>query len=458
MIRCMIAAPSSGSGKTVITCALLHLLKERGLRPVSFKCGPDYIDPMFHRSVLGIPSHNLDAFLSDTGTVRTLYRRYSSGAGSIVCEGVMGLYDGLGGCTDQNSTWEIAKLLSLPVVLVVDSKAASLSLCAQVRGMCHFRAPSGIEAVLLNCCPPSRFPVLKEMIERECKVPVLGYLPFLEEAAIESRHLGLVSAPEISGLKQKIGGIARVLAKTLDLEKLEAICRAKADATAAGERSVLADRGVLRDGERKPRIAVARDEAFCFLYEETLDLLRECGAQLYFFSPLHDPDMGEADALYLPGGYPELYAGELAANMAMRESVKKAVLGGLPTIAECGGFLYLQNRLFDSGGQAHSMAGVFAGEAKNAGHPVRFGYVRLHALSDSLLLREGESTKAHEFHYWDCSDNGNSLLAEKPVSGKHWHCGKTAETLFASFAHLYLAGSPEAAVRFVAAAAKRHRI
>ena len=166
---------------------------------------------------------------------------------------------------------------------------------------------------------------------------------------------------------------------------------------------------------------MARDEAFCFLYEETLDLLRECGADLIFFSPLHDPELSAgADALYLPGGYPELYAGQLSANESMRRSVRSAVNGGLPTVAECGGFLYLQKLLCDPEGKPHEMAGVFDGTARNAGHPVRFGYARLTSLSDNLLLREGESMAVHEFHYWDSSDNGDSLRACKPVSGRSW--------------------------------------
>ena len=191
MLELMIAAPASGSGKTVLTCALLAALKQRGLNPCAFKCGPDYIDPMFHRSVLGVDSHNLDLFLSDENTVRDLYRRYSAGYGSAVVEGAMGFYDGLGGSTDTASAWHVADTLGLPVLLVVRPKGASLTLAAQIKGLQAFRTPSHIVGILLNDCSPMLVKSLGPMLERETGLPVLGYLPHLEEAVLESRHLGL---------------------------------------------------------------------------------------------------------------------------------------------------------------------------------------------------------------------------------------------------------------------------
>jgi len=440
MLELMIAAPASGSGKTVLTCALLAALKNRGLDPCAFKCGPDYIDPMFHRSVLGVDSHNLDLFLSGEDTVRRLYRRYGAGHGSIVVEGAMGFYDGLGGSTDRASAWHGADALDLPVLLAVRPKGASLTLAAQIRGLLAFRTPSHIAGIFLNDCSPMLYKSLKPMLERETGLPVLGHLPHLEEAVLESRHLGLQTAGEIKDLTARIGRVAWTLDEGMDWDRLSKLCRRRESWEAPPAPSVQ---------ERVP-IAVARDEAFCFLYAETLDALRDAGAELLFFSPLHDERLPErACGLYLPGGYPELYPARLAENTSMRGSVKKAVSRGLPTVAECGGFLYLGQALQGTDGGTYPMAGALPGDGVRTPRLVRFGYSELHADSDSLLFRTGESVPVHEFHYWDCTENGDGLAAVKPLTGRSWRCGFVNGRLYAAFPHLYFAGRPELARRFV---------
>lgn len=447
MIRLMTAAPASGSGKTVLTCALLEALRQRGLSPCAFKCGPDYIDPMFHRAVLGIESHNLDLFLSREETVRTLFARWSRGHGAAVCEGVMGFYDGAGG-GDRASAWHTADTLDLPVLLTVRPKGAGLTLAAQIRGLCAFRPNSRIAALVLNDCSPSLCRSLAPMLERETGLPVLGCLPHLEQAEIGSRHLGLRTAGEIGDLKERIQAAAGALEAHMDISRLLELCGGEEAASVPGP----------PPGRARAAVAVARDRAFCFTYAETLETLEAAGAEIAFFSPLEDKSLPEpACALYLPGGYPELYASALSRNESMLRSVSAAVKGGMPTVAECGGFLYLGRSLEDAWGRTWPMAGVLPGAGFREEKLVRFGYTYLTASEDSLLLRAGETVPAHEFHYWNSTENGCALKAEKPGRDRTWACGFAGPSLYAAFPHLYLAGRPELAERFVAAAAEYGR-
>ncbi len=445
MIRLLIAAPASGSGKTAVACALLRALKNQGLDPCAFKCGPDYIDPMFHRAALGVESHNLDLFLSGEAHVKTHFARACRGHGAAVVEGAMGFYDGLGGTTDRASAWHVADTLGLPVLLVLPARGASLTLAAAVRGLRDFRADSHIAGVALNECPQALCSALAPALERETGVPVLGCLPRLDAARIESRHLGLLTAAEIAGLDARLAALADALEANVDMERLTGIFDGAAS-DAAEDAAPCA---------KRCRIAVARDAAFCFTYAETLETLERLGAELAFFSPLRDAALPERiGGLYLPGGYPELYARRLAENESMRRAVAESVRGGLPTVAECGGFLYLGAELCDGSGTAYPMAGVLPGCAADAGKLVRFGYAALTAETDSLLLRAGETIPVHEFHHWDSTENGEAFLLTKPLGGGTWRGGYASDTLCAAFPHFYFAGNPALAERFVAAAAR----
>ena len=298
MMQFLIAAPRSGSGKTTMTCAVLAALKKRGADPCAFKSGPDYIDPMFHRSTLQVDSHNLDLFLSDRPTVQALYARSAAGHGAAVCEGAMGFYDGQG-LTTRASAWELADTLGLPVLLVVQPGGASVTLAAEIQGLVHFRKNSHISGILLNSCSEKLYKMLKDLLEKETGLPVLGYLPRLPQAAVESRHLGLKTAGEITDIQEKIALLADRL--VMDWEKLAAVTERPCP-----EGGRLSPRGT---ASASVRIAVARDGAFCFTYAETLDALREAGAEPVFFSPVRDTALPEGVCgLYLPGGYPELYA------------------------------------------------------------------------------------------------------------------------------------------------------
>lgn len=447
MIQFLLAAPRSGSGKTTMTCALLMALKRRGCAPCAFKSGPDYIDPMFHRAVLGVESRNLDLFFSAPETVRTLYARGAAGHGAAVCEGAMGFYDGLGGVSDRASAWHLADTLGLPVLLVVEPKGQSLTLAAELKGLNSFRTPSHIAGILLNNCTARMHALLAPMLEKETGLPVLGFLPKLPEAVIGSRHLGLYTAAEVENLQQKLALLADAVKEHIDWPRLLALCEKEPPALPVQPETPPA----------RVRIAVAQDEAFCFTYAETLEAFRDAGAEVVFFSPLRDTALPEnIGGLYLPGGYPELHARELSENTSLLREIKRKIEFGLPTVAECGGFLYLGQSLTDAEGQSWPMAGVLPGEAKDAGRLVRFGYAALSAESDSMLFRAGESFPIHEFHHWDSTVNGTALAAKKPVGGAAWRCGFVNEHFYAGFPHLYWEGTP-LPQRFAAAAENYRR-
>ena len=447
MIQFLLAAPRSGSGKTTMTCALLMALKRQGCAPCAFKSGPDYIDPMFHRAVLGVESRSLDLFFSAPETVRALYARGAAGHGAAVCEGAMGFYDGLGGVSDRASAWHLADTLGLPVLLVAEPKGQSLTLAAELKGLVNFRTPSHIAGILLNNCAARMHALLAPMLEKETGLPVLGFLPKLPEAVIGSRHLGLYTAAEVENLQQKLALLADAAEEHIDWPRLLALCEKEPPALPVQPETPPA----------RVRIAVARDEAFCFTYAETLEAFRDAGAEVVFFSPLRDTALPEnIGGLYLPGGYPELHAKELSENTSLLREIKRKIESGLPTAAECGGFLYLGQSLTDAEGQSWPMAGVLPGEAKDAGRLVRFGYAALSADSDSMLFRAGESFPIHEFHHWDSTANGTALAAKKPVGGAEWRCGFIDEHFYAGFPHLYWAGTP-LPQRFAAAAENYRR-
>lgn len=446
MIACMVTAPSSGSGKTAVTCALLALLARRGLAPCAFKCGPDYIDPMFHRSVLGVESHNVDLFFSSESFLRQHYARHCAGHRAVVCEGVMGFYDGVGGTTSQASAWHVAHTLDVPVLLVIRPRGASLTLAAQIRGLCAFREQSYIRGLFLNDCSPMLYRSLAPMLEKETGLPVLGYLPHREEAAFESRHLGLYTAGEIRDLQQRISLLADLLEQNLDFTRFSSLfCTPEPVDTDLISQNI----------PTITRLAIASDQAFCFCYEETKEALRAAGAELVPFSPLTDTQLPEnIGGLYLPGGYPELYANELAKNEPMLYAIREAVENGMPTVAECGGFLYLGQHLEGSDGISYPMAGVLPGDGVRKEKLTRFGYAFLTSQSDSLLFSAGEQIPVHEFHYWDSTENGAAFLAQKPVTGRSWSCGFATPTLYAGFPHLYGAGHPQWVRRFTHAASE----
>lgn len=449
--RIMLAAPKSGSGKTLLTCGLLEILRRRGLNPIACKCGPDYIDPMFHRYVLGIPGRNLDSFFLPAEGVRKVLvdAVREEQAGIAVLEGVMGYYDGLGGTETSASSWEIAEITDTPAILVLDCKGASLSAAAMASGFLHFRKKSHIAGVILNRVSSMYYERLAAAVEEASGLPVLGYLPESEEYRMESRHLGLFLPGEIDRLRERIGRLADQMEKSIAVEQVLEVAgmlplrienkeKEKAE-NESMEAESIAKFPACQEQKvtSRVRIGVARDEAFCFYYQENFRLLEQMGAELVYFSPLRDKKIPDrVDGLLFGGGYPENYARELAKNAAMRESIRRSIAAGMPFLAECGGFLYLHRTLEGSDGKHWEMAGVYPFDAYRTNRLRRFGYVR-------LLTSSGQEIHGHEFHYWESEDPGTDWEAVKPTGNRSWRCIHEKGGQIGGFPHLYYASCPD---------------
>ena len=469
--RIMIAAPGSGSGKTLLTCALLRLLQRKGIRAAAFKCGPDFIDPMFHKKVLGTPSRNLDLYLTGEDGVRRSFAAGCEGAQIAIIEGVMGYFDGTGASGMEGSSCHLASVLQAPVLLAADVRGMSRSAAALIKGFADYGEQRMIRAAFLNRVSPAMADRISGWLKSEAAIPVLGSFPLDETLRIESRHLGLVEPDEIPDFLQKIDHAADLLEQTLNLELLLEIAKSapvlrveKESVKAPGTVSESDWRDAVPESARKDStaksaredaaakaspvtIAVAEDEAFSFCYEDNLEFLEELGAEIVRFSPLHDTSLPEADGLLIGGGYPELKAQELAANTLMVSSIRRAAEQGMPMLAECGGFQYLQEKLVDSEGIEHRMCGVLKGFSRMTKKLVRFGYVEVSG--EGGYFGSGQTIRGHEFHYSDSTNNGNVCRAVKPDK-RAWDCMVVQGRITAGYPHLYYRSDPAFAEAFVA--------
>ena len=454
MRKLMIAAPKSGSGKTILTCGLLEVFKKKFVPVASFKCGPDYIDPLFHKKILGQESRNLDSFFEDPDGLREVFLQGTEGKeeGLALIEGVMGYFDGLGGTSPQASAWDVAGILDCPVILVVDAKGASLSLIPLIKGFLDYqpagydRRGPGIAGIILNRVSPMIYTGLKETLERELGVPVAGYIPPLDFLKIESRHLGLILPDEIADIQFQIRRLAGILEETLDIGLLLEISQRHTSQFENGR--ILRNKAIHKPGTAF-HLGIAKDEAFCFYYRENLQAMEKAGGILTEFSPLHDKELPDGlDGLLLGGGYPELYADKLAENETMRMSIRKAAESGMPILGECGGFLYLLENLKTEDGHIFPMAGVFSGESGKGQRLGNFGYLTLTAEEDLPFLKKGMSMRGHEFHYWQTNDQGAGACARKPAGNKEWLCMRNYKNTLAGFPHLYYRSCPEFIAEF----------
>ena len=531
MAGVMIAAPGSGSGKTMVTCGLLTLLKRKGYNPAAFKCGPDYIDGLFHRRVLGVENGNLDSFF-ETGTHMRQKLSRSMERHFVVAEGVMGYFDGLGGVSVQGSSFEIGSILGLPAILVVDGRGASLSLMALIQGFLEYDAMlegkheekthdktdcdaecaagmqyeecrkrrwkeneenyheekshtsnglhgcvcgntdcheskdkknNNIRGIFFNRMSPMIYNRIKPMVEELFRIPVIGYLPELNFLHVGSRHLGLVLPDEIDGIREQLEQLADRMDENLEWEPLLKIAAeaggrdgevpVREEAGAGQQTGNVAGIKLGNEPGNIPhfRLGIARDEAFCFYYEDNLRAMEQAGARLVYFSLLHQEKLPDGlDGLILGGGYPENHGEALAANRTMRDSVAAAAASGMPILAECGGYLYLLDSLEGADGTVYPMAGVLKGHGYRAGKTGRFGYITLGPNRCLPYLREGEEIKGHEFHYWDCDcgEDEFCMTAAKPKGGRSWSCMRTAKQVMAGFPHLYYPSCPGLVRRF----------
>ena len=445
MPRIVIAGANSGCGKTSITCGILKALTDRGLHIQPYKCGPDYIDPMLHSHITGSQCRNLDPFFSEEKDLRWLMAKDSQDADFTVTEGVMGYYDGIG-VSCEKSTHTVSAATSSPTILILNVKGMSHTMIPVIRGLITYR-PNPVKGVILNRCSKGLYDMMKPVIEKELGIHAVGYFPQKDGIHIGSRHLGLMTASEISNLNDVIRLLGETAAECIDLDLLLAIGR-EAEALPCVDRPALPD-------QKKAVIAVAWDKAFCFYYQENLEILMQLGAELVYFSPVLDTELPEnTGGIYLGGGYPESYAKELSDNVAMRAAIRDAVRQGKPVIAECGGFMYTCGNLIDTDGSSFSMLGLIPTDVEMTKRlSMHFGYVDIHANRDTAFFDKGTVIRAHEFHYSRAKQRGDACTMYKST-GRKWTGIYADGHVLSGYPHFYFHNCKDMARRFVDLAAR----
>jgi len=446
MRRIIISGTGSGCGKTTIVCAVLTALKNRGLSVSSFKCGPDYIDTMFHEKAIGTSSYNLDSFFCDDDILRYLLDENGGSSDISVIEGVMGYYDG--NADGRGSAYSVSQITDTKSIIVIDCKGMGASIGAIMKGFLTFREENNIIGFIFNRLPLSLTETVKNLCS-ELGTEFIGIMP-KNEISFENRHLGLVTANEIEDIKSKLSQLGELAEKHILIDRIIRLSE-------SNPLSYIPSEIIRFCGSEKPVIAVAKDDAFCFIYKENINLLEKLGCVIKYFSPLDDAEIPEnADGIILYGGYPELYTKKLSENKTMHESIRKAVKNKMPIIAECGGFMYLHTVMENSDGIGYGMADIIRGKAFKTDKLQRFGYITMTSEKDNLLAEKGEKITAHEFHYWDSTNCGDAFTARKN-NGKEWKCCVADDTMYAGFPHIYFYGNISATERFVKKCAEYRR-
>lgn len=455
MIACMIAGTASGTGKTTVALAIMAALRARGLAVQPFKCGPDFLDPGHHAALCGRACHSLDTWMLDAASNRQLFRDATADADAAIVEGMMGLFDGVGGCGEAGSSAEIAKLLGIPVVLVLDASRSARSIAAVVKGFETFDPTLTFAGVILNgVASETHYRLLVEAIASCSAIPVLGRMPHAGAIGIPERHLGLHAAEELDAWEERRAALQLLGTQHLDLDTLIS----RAAYREAPARAYLAS-----SAPPVARFGVARDQAFSFYYEDNLDLLRRAGAELVSFSPLSDAHLpGDLDGIYLGGGYPELHAASLSENRSMLTEVQRFAASGRAVYAECGGMLYLGQSLTTLDGATYPMAGVLPLSFEMSAGLVKFGYVEVELAADCLLGPRGATLRGHSFHHsraLDAEPAAPAYSVRYSLSGKSELEGFRRGNLLASYIHLHFRSDPEIAGRLVhrASAARLER-
>ncbi len=441
----VLSGVSSGSGKTTLALGLMAAFARRGLRVAPFKCGPDFIDPGLHRLACGSVSRNLDLWMAGETAAHSTFVRASAEADIAIVEGVMGMFDG-----GRSSSGELAKEFGLANILVLDVRSMAESAAAIVKGFQTLVPGVDVAGVILNRIGSSRhLQLVRDAIDHHCSAKVIGSLPRSVDFTIPQRHLGLLTAEEAPFAPEAIELLAKTIEEHLDLDRLLLLAERKQSESAPGG-------GSAESSTPKPRcrIAVARDRAFCFYYEDNFDLLREAGAELLFFSPVDDVEMPEADGLYLGGGYPELHAQELAANHSMLASIRNHISTGRPCFAECGGFMYLTEGI-ELEENFSPLVGHYPVQATMNTRRTSLGYRQLTTNSASFFGPAGTVLRGHEFHYSQISDMPAEIerlfTVEKPGVGAMAPEGWRLGSVVGGYMHLHFGFSPQAVTAFIAA-------
>ncbi|HBI04471.1 MAG TPA: cobyrinic acid a,c-diamide synthase [Paenibacillaceae bacterium] len=454
--RILIAGTHSGAGKTTLTLGLMAAFIKRGLRVQGFKCGPDYIDPAYHTAITQRPSRNLDSWMMNHDLVRNVYLHGSRGADLSIMEGVMGLYDGKSPTSDVGSSAEISLITKTPVILVINIKSMARSAAAIVKGFQSLNPKVNIVGVIANFAgSKGHGELVRQAIEQECGIPLLGVLTADQQISIPERHLGLLPAVERGELEGLFTRLADVMEENIDLEGILALAGQVEDLGELGEKE---DPFVPSSASPLVRIAVARDGAFNFYYPENLELLQAAGAELVYFSPVAGEQVpSDVDGLYIGGGFPEEFAPQLCKHDEVAQSVKGAIEKGMPTLAECGGFMYLTDELEKTDGTRYPMAGVIPGRTVMQKKLVALGYREVTGLRDNFLL-EGQKARGHEFHYSTFEPGSDSLQPAYMSKGlrKDGEEGVVVgpDNLVAGYTHLHFASQPHLVSRWIDACQK----
>jgi cobyrinic acid a,c-diamide synthase len=470
----IIAAPQSGTGKTTITLGLMECLKRRGLSVAPFKVGPDFIDPGYHRLVCGRPSINLDGWICPAEFVYDTFEFHSAEADIAVIEGVMGLFDGISGMSDQGSTAHLARIIGSPVILVVDARSQARSVAALIQGFAAFDPRVRVAGVIFNnVAGENHARILREALETiDADVKAIGFIPRDERFHIPSRHLGLLSAEENPLSRDYLDHLAEVIKDNLDFGLLWAVGNLSPVSQQLPfdrDQTATFDRHVKRGSQT--RLAVARDEAFCFVYEDNLRLLREAGAELVPFSPLRDGRLPDRiGGIYLPGGYPELFADTLEANSPLREEIRAAIDKGMPVYAECGGFIYLSEGVTAPAAGVHlddpnradltSLVGVFPVATRMLPRRKALGYREVVLAGDAPIGAKGTVIRGHEFHYSEMDEMPAAVERIYRVRKSGADLGNEGylyKQCLASYMHLHFGSAPGAAAAFVASCRSYHK-
>jgi cobyrinic acid a,c-diamide synthase len=454
--RLVIAGTHSGVGKTTVTLAIMAALKARGRQVQAFKVGPDFIDPGHHSVVTGRPSRNLDGWMLGEAVNREIFTRAAADADLSIVEGMMGLFDGSSPLNDIGSTAELAKQLDAPVLLVVDGSAMARSAAAMVSGYSKFDPALRVTGVLFNrVSSEGHYKLLKEAVEQETNVTVVGYLRSAPAAMIADRHLGLVTAIE-HGTGEIYDLLAKAAEETIDLDRIEALARSALEAGKGRGLGVRELESITQGSSfftpHRIRIGVAQDPAFCFYYPDNLELLEAVGAELVQFSPLNDQMLPDVDMLYLGGGYPELHGAVLASNVTMRTAIRNFAERGGTIYAECGGMMYLTQAIRDFAGTSHEMVGLFPAEVVMRKQGLTMGYRTVELSQDCILGVSGGMARGHEFHYSTLVPKGriDYACALRDARGEpKGQDGLIAGNTVALYAHLHFASQPQIAKSLV---------
>ncbi len=437
--RLVIAGTGSGVGKTTLTIGIMAALQKKGYRVQGFKCGPDYIDPSYHTAVTGRPSRNLDSWMLSHEVVKEIFKRGSDGADIAIIEGVMGFLDGKDPKTNAGSTAEISMITKSPVILVVNCASMARSAAAIVKGFQCLAEGANIVGVIANQVgSEGHYKLVKTAIEQECNIPVIGYLARETGIEMPERHLGLIPSIERGELDDFFDDLGDLVLETIDMDQLVKLAKVEPIESNA---SNLFD----RKNEKQVKIAVAKDEAFNFYYPENLEILEAYGAEIVYFSPLHGEALPEdADGLYIGGGFPEEFVEELASMNHVNESIRFAINNGLPTFAECGGFMFLSESIETTDGRVYPMVGIIPGKVTMQTKLAALGYREITGIKGNFLLPEGEKAKGHEFHYSVFTSEKEIPYAyETKGMGGIKKEGYMNENVIAGYTHFHFASSPD---------------